>query len=104
MELFNVDSFKRQNGKVIGVAFQMHKAQKPWRIYQNCEYIYNQQSSDMNYKYVITYQDKSWKSHSFNLKATKQGDLYFIVEPDNPIEKEIFNKIPDYIQSSKDFI
>ena len=104
MELFNVDSFKRENGKVIGVASQQHKARLPYRIYQEVWVIYNAQEAGMNYKYLITYQDESNHSHSFKIKAVKEGDLCYIAEPDEPIEKEIFNKIPDYIQSSKDFI
>jgi len=104
MELFNVDSFKRQNGKVVGVTFQQHKAQKSYRVYQEAWVMYNAQEAGMNYKYMITYQDSKGNVHSFRLKAAKEGDLYYIVEPDEPLERRIFSKIPEYVRKPTDFV
>jgi len=104
MELFNVDSFKRENGKVVGIAFQQHKAQQPYRIYQEAGVIYNAQEADVNYKYIVTYRDSKGIDNSFKLRAKKEGEICYIAEPADPIEKEIFNKIPEYVPKSTDFV
>jgi len=104
MELFNVDSFKRQNGRVVGVAFQQHKAQQPFRIYQEAWVIYNAQEAGMNYKYIVTYRDSKGNDHSFKLRAEKEEELCYIVEPEDSVEKEIFNRIPEYVKKPTDLI
>jgi len=104
MELFNVDSFKRENGRVVGVAFQQHKAKQLYRIFQDVWVIYNAQEAGHGNKYIITYRGSDGKDHSFNLRAEKEGDVCYIVEPDDPKEKEIFNKIPEYVYKKTDFV
>ncbi len=104
MELFNVDSFKRENGKVVGVAFQQHKGNMNVRIYQEVWVIYNAQEAGMNYKYLITFTNNLGKLESIRLFAEKEGDLSYIKEPDDPIEKVVFHNIPEYVRKPTDFI
>ena len=104
MELLNVDSFKWENGMVIGVAFQMHKAQRPLRLYVEAWRIFEEQKAGAAKSYIITYQDESSKAHSFKLKAVKDDEVYYIAEPDDPIEKEVFNKIPEFLKRPDDFM
>jgi len=74
MELFNIDSFKRENGKVVGVAFQQHKGNMNVRIYQEAWVIYNSQEARTNNKYLITFKNKLGKLQSLQLFAEKEGD------------------------------
>ncbi|MCH7647459.1 MAG: hypothetical protein IIA83_02475 [Thaumarchaeota archaeon] len=104
MELFNVDSFKRENGKVVGVAFQQHKGNMNVRIYQEARVIYNAQEAGMNYKYLATFKNKLGKLQSIQLFAEREGDLSYIKEPDDPVEKEVFHIIPEYVRKPTDFI
>ncbi len=103
MELFNVDSFKRENGRVVGVAFQQHKGNMNARIVHEAEVIYNSQDA-LNYKYLITFENQLGKHQTIQLRAEKEGDLSYIKEPDDPIEKQIFQNIPEYVKKSTDFI
>jgi len=80
MELFNVDSFKRENGRVVGVAFQQHKGNMNTRIYQEAQFIYNAQDA-MNYKYLITFENQSGKLQTIQIRAEQEGDLSYIKEP-----------------------
>ncbi|MCH8085324.1 MAG: hypothetical protein IIC15_02710, partial [Thaumarchaeota archaeon] len=66
MELFNVDSFKRENGKVVGVAFQQHKGNMNVRIYQEASVVYNAQDS-LNYKYLITFENQLGKLQTIQI-------------------------------------
>ena len=104
MELFNVDSFKRENGKVVGVAFQQHKGNMNVRIFQEAWVIFNAQEAGTNDKYLITFKNQLGKLQSITLKAAKKGELSYIKEPDDPIEMAVFNQIPEYVKRQTDFV
>lgn len=105
MEIFHVDSFKRDNGKIIGVTVLQAKAPRPWRLYFSAEHVYHQQNSGDPDKIMITYEDKNTGKHkSFRIKAEQVETEYYIKEPDSDVEKQVFQSIPEYSYLPTDFL
>ena len=104
MEIFHVQSLKRDNGKVIGVAVLQARAKSPYRFYFSAEDIYHRQKHPEPDKLIVTSQNSdSSKQISFRIFAEKDDDFY-VKEPENEKELTIFRSLPEYSYHPDDFL
>ncbi len=105
MEIFHVDSIKRDNGKVIGIAVIQAKSQSAIRLYFTAEHIFHQQNSNDPDKLLVPFIDsKTGKQTHFQIKAEQINDDFFIKEPDDSKQLDVFNSLQEYSYRPSDFL
>lgn len=104
VEIFHVQSLKRDNGRVIGVAALQARAKSPYRFYFSAETIYHRQKRSDPDKLIVTAQNPTTsKQISFRIFAEKNED-YYVKEPSNENELSIFRSLPEYSYHPDDFL
>jgi len=102
MKSLHVDSLKRDNGKAIGIAVLPENMSI--RYYLSAEDVFYKQSRDNSDKYMIEYDEENGTTDLFQIYAEKHGQEYFIAEPKDIKQKQVFNSIPEYIFRTTDFL
>jgi len=102
LKILHVDSLKRDNGNTIGIAVLPENMSV--RYYISAEGVFYEQSRDNSDRYMIEYDEENGTTDSFKIFAKKHDQEYFIAEPKDIKQKQVFNSIPEYIYRTTDFL
>lgn len=98
-----IDSVKRDNGKIIGLA--IFQENTPFgRIYEEISHGYYRQVRGKSYQYFIEHipDEKTMLKKRFQIVIDKNADDYFIVMPEDVLQKKAIQNLPEYFFKSGD--
>ena len=104
MTTFRVQSVKRDNGKIIGVAVLQENAPYTFRLYFPIERVFHTQFIGNPDKHFVEYiADKNTMLRAtFVMQVEQIGNDFRVIEPTDERQREALQNLPEYVYTQGD--